>query len=168
VSKSAIPVLLMLVSIGAAAASAPITFGPSDPVTATTAMTQREKMRFLSAQLVRLEDQIYSDYNRLNSDHQYDIVCTMDLPTDTHFKNRLCLPAFVRDAQVDAAKDMLEETGSAVFLGGYPARPVSMVTLGKWDEFKSNYRKVFMSHPELLKLGQEYAALQKEYEATRK
>jgi hypothetical protein len=153
-SKTTMLVLLMLVSIGTAAAAPPL--------------SQREKLRILSAQMINLEDQIYSEYNKFNSDHQYDIVCSMDLPTDTHFKNRQCLPAYIKDAQVEAAMSFLDQAGLGVDLGSYPGRPVSMVALGKRDAFKKNFRKVFMSHAELLKLDHEYAALEKNYQTASK
>lgn len=165
-NKSAIPLLLMLFSIGTNAA--PPTNAPetSTSVDNVTAKVQRERLRVLSAQIVVLRDQIYSDYNKLNSDHQYDIVCTTDVPTDTHFKVRQCLPAFFKDAQVDAAMDFLEQSESNNAIDGYPARPVSMVALGQRDEFKRNFWKVMKSHPELVKLGQKYGALERDYEAT--
>lgn len=167
-NKSAILLLLILVGIGTTEAAPPTTSEPSDPVASAAANAQREKPRILREQMLMLRDQIYSDYNKLNSDHQYDIVCTTDVPTDSHMKNRQCLPAFVKDAQVGAAMDFLEETELNNDIDGYPARPVSMVALAKQDEFKKNFGKVMKSHPELLGLGLKYQSLEKDYEAARK
>ena len=152
-NKSAILLLLILVSIATTEAAPP--------------NLQSENPKILRAQMVLLRDQIYSDYNKLNSDHQYDIVCTTDVPTDTHFKYLQCLPAFVKDAQVDAAMDFLEQTESSNAIDGYPARPVSMVALARQDAFKKNFLKVMKSHPELRNLALKYQALEKDYEAAR-
>jgi hypothetical protein len=40
-----------------------------------------------------------------------------------------------------------------------------MVIEEKRDDFKKNYRQVINSHPDLLKLDQEYGVLEKDYEA---
>ena len=114
-----------------------------------------------------LRDQIYSEYNKRNSDHRYDILCTADVPTATHFKDRESLPAFMKDAQVDAAMDFLEETESNSAIDGYPARPVSMIALAQQDAFKSNFLKVMKSHPKLRNLALKYQALEKDYDAAR-
>lgn len=112
--------------------------------------------------MVVLEDQIFSDYNRLNPHHQYDIVCTLDVPTDSHFRNRQCLPTFVREARADEALSIFQGLRA---VGGRPARPASMAILQQRDNFTRNYRKVINSHPELLKLDRQYGALQKDYQA---
>jgi hypothetical protein len=162
VNKSAIMTLLMLCSIGSAAATPPTPAEPSDATASVTVKAQREKLRVLSALMVKLEVQIYSDYNKLNPHHQYDIVCTLDVPTDSHFKNRQCLPAFVHEARADEALDFVQQLGG---LGGHPARPASMEILDKRDDFRKNYRQVINSHPELLKLDRKYGELRKDYEA---
>lgn len=155
-------VFLMLCSIGSAAAAPPIPAEPSEATASITVRARRERLRVLSTQLVRLEDQLFSDYNKLNPQHQYDIVCITDIPTDSHLRNRQCLPAFVHEARADEALDFIQQAGG---LAGHPARPASMVILEKRDDFKKNYRTVVNSHPELLKLDRKYGELQKAYEA---
>jgi hypothetical protein len=167
-TKSAIIVLVLLRSIGAAAASPPSTAPPSYPPDEVIIDAQREKLSVLRTQIVKLEDQIYSDYNKLNSDHQYDIICTTDVPTDSHLGNRQCLPVYVHGARTGEAMNYLDQFRSGSGVDGYPGRPASMVILERRDAFMKNFRKVINSHPELLKLDREDGELRREYEAVRK
>lgn len=161
-SKGAIVVLLMLCSIGLAAAAPPVPAEPSDATASVTVQAQRQKLMDLSVQMAKLEDRIYSDYNKLNPHHQYDIFCTLDVPTDSHLRNRQCLPAYVEEARADEALDFVQQAGG---MGGRPARPASMVVLQNRDDFIKNYRRVINSHPELLELDRKYGELQKAYQA---
>jgi hypothetical protein len=165
VAKCAILILSLLFSVVSNAAAPSNVAEPSGPVDSVTVKAHREKLRALSARMVKLEDQIYSDYNRLNPRPQYNIVCTVAAPTNSHLRSRQCLPVFVHDAREDEALDLLQQLG---VLGGRPARPASMVIEEKRDDFKKNYRQVINSHPELLKLDQEYGVLEKDYEAVLK
>lgn len=162
-TKSAIMVLVVLVvlgSAGTAAASPPDPRSPSDTTDEVIVNAQREKLSVLRAQVVMLEDQIYSEYNKLNPDHQYDVTCITDVPTNSLLRNRQCLPEYARRALHDAAQSLLPF--------GYPARPASMVILEKHKDFQKNYRTVINTHAELLKLDREYGELVKHYEAVRK
>jgi hypothetical protein len=163
VNKPAILIMSLLLSIGTNAAVPSNAAEPSGPpVDSVTVKAHREKLRVLSARMVKLEDRIYADYNKLNPHPQYNIVCTVDARTNSHLRNRQCLPVFVHDARADEALDFLQQVGA---LGGHPARPASMVVDEQRDDFKKNYRQVIHSHPELLKLDQEYGVLEKAYEA---
>jgi hypothetical protein len=162
VDKPAILILSVLFSIGTNAVVPSNAAEPPGPMDSVTVKAHREELRVLSARMVKLEDQLYADYNQLNPHPQYNIVCTVDAPTDSHLRNRQCLPVFVHDARADEALDFLQQLG---FLGGHPARPAGMVVVEKRDDFKKNYRQVINSHPELLKLDEEYGVLEKDYEA---
>jgi hypothetical protein len=146
VDKPAILILSMLVGIGTNAAVPSNAAELSGPVDSVTVKAHREKLRALSARMVKLEDQIYSDYNKLNPHPQYNIVCTVDAPTNSHLRYRQCLPVFVHDAREGEALDLLQQLG---VLGAHPARPASMV----------------IEEKDLLKLDQEYGVLEKDYEA---
>ena len=161
--KPAILILSLLFGIGINAAAPSNAAEPSaPPLDSVTVKAHRENLRVLSARMVKLEDQIYSDYNKLNPHPQYNIVCTVDAPTNSHLRYRQCLPVFVHDAREGEALDLLQQLG---VLGAHPARPASMVIEEKRDDFKKNYRQVINSHPDLLKLDQEYGVLEKDYEA---
>jgi hypothetical protein len=163
VDKPSILILSLLFSIGINAAALSNAAEPAaPPLDSVTVKAHRENLRVLSARMVKLEDQIYSDYNKLNPHPQYNIVCTVDARTNSHLRNRQCLPVFVHDARANEALDFLQQVGA---LGGHPARPASMVVEETRDDFKRNYREVIHSNPELLKLDQEYGLLEKAYEA---
>jgi hypothetical protein len=154
----------MLCSIGSAAAAPPLPAEPADATASVTVKAQRE-LRILSAQILKLQDQIYSDYNKVNTNREFDIVCTVEVPTDSHFKYRRCLPEFVHAAREGEALDFIQQTGAP---GGHPARPASMVVLEKRDDFTRHFRTVIHSHPALLELDQKLGELQKDYEAALK
>jgi hypothetical protein len=151
--------LLLLAGIELAAAAPPDPHAP-DNEAEVIVKSRREKLSELKPQIIKLENQIYSDYNRLNPDHQYDIICTTGAPTDSHLQNRMCLPAFVRSAREAEAANLLSQFN----LDGHPAPPASMVVLAKRQSFKENYRHVIHAHPELLKLDREYGDLVKRYD----
>jgi hypothetical protein len=70
--KSAILILSMLFGFGTNAAVPSNAAEPSGPMDSVTVRAHREKLRVLSARMVKLEDQIYSDYNKLNPHPQYN------------------------------------------------------------------------------------------------
>ena len=72
---------------------------PADPDAAQVSVyARRAKLRVLHAQLIKLEGQIYADYNKVNTEHRYDIVCDTYVETGSRFSNRRCLPAFAHTA----------------------------------------------------------------------
>jgi hypothetical protein len=160
VSKSAIMVLLLLCPI-AVALAAPAPPPEASATNEVSVYARREKLRVLHAQLVKIEDQIFADYNKFNTHHQYDIICEMYVRTDSHIRYRTCLPAFVHTAHEDASQDFMNQ----FHLDGHPAQPASMVVARQRQDFKRNYRKVISSHPELLELDRQYGELQKSFEA---
>jgi len=125
---------------------------------------QRERPSDLHAQIVRIEDRLFAAYDKLNPDHQYDIICRTDATTGTLLRSRTCLPAFVRSAREAEADDLL----SQFHLDGHPAPPASMVIMAKRQSFKDHYRRIIHAHPELLRLDQEYGELLRRYQAVRK
>ncbi len=160
-SRSTIALMTLFCLRQALAASVPETPAPSEATESVTVSGHREALSELRLRLVKLQEHIYADYNKLNPHHQYDIVCTTDAAAGSRIVYRRCLPLFVRSAYEDKAQDAAHQ----MHLGGYPAPPVSMVVARLREEFKKNYRKVVNSDPELLKLDREYGELAKRYEA---
>jgi hypothetical protein len=132
---------------------------PADPLAEVEINAQREKLSAMRAEIVKLEDRFYTEYNKLNSDHQYDMVCTVEAPTGTILQSRKCQPAFVNTATRDEALG---------FLGGYSVPPASVVVNGKWPDYEKNMLGVINKHAELRKLIRERDALEKRYQAVRK
>ncbi len=132
---------------------------PADPLAEVEINAQREKLSAMRAEMVKLEDQFYSQYNKLNSDHQYDMKCTMQAPTGSNLKARVCRPVFANTAL---------EAETRAFLGGDTAPPANMVIAEKQPDFDKNMLSVINQHAELRKLIREREALEKRYEAERR
>jgi hypothetical protein len=152
-------VLLACGSIATAAAPA--------PAPAETALEEmlvqgdREKLTAMRTELFRLEDAFYAKYNELNTDRQYDVVCTSKPPQGemTKIRVRNCLPVFYRDAstrEVAAGLDM------------YAAPPARMTITEQSDAFAKNMRDVVMKHPELRQSILRYSEAKTRYEKVRK
>lgn len=120
---------------------------------------QREKLSVMRAEMVKLEEQFYTEYNKLNTDHQYDIFCDVEAATGTLLKARVCRPVFVSRATEAEARGLLD---------GHPAPPASMIILAKEADYEKNLLAVINQHPELRKLARERDALSKRYDAVRK
>ena len=120
---------------------------------------QREKLTVMRAEMVKLEDQFYSEYNKLNTDHQFDVFCDREAATGTLIKTRVCRPVFVSRATEDEAQALLR---------GDPVPPASMVILTKETDYEKNMLDVINNHPQLRRLVRERETLGKRYEAVRK
>lgn len=157
-------VVVMLIGIAQAEPAPPNPATPSDSAAEVIVSAQRAKLSAMRVQITKVQETIYADYNKLNTDREYAIVCTTDMPTDSHIPDRNCLPVFAESAQQEAAQDFM----SQFHLDGHAAPPASMVVLRKRYDFIEHYKKVIHSHPELLKLDGELGDLEKRYEAARK
>jgi hypothetical protein len=67
-------------------------------------------LQSLRADLVRAEDAAYALFNELNDDDAYDIICKKETRIGSQFRYRVCLPAILRDTEVEQALD--EDTGT--------------------------------------------------------
>jgi hypothetical protein len=59
----------------------------------------------LRLQIRLAEDAIYSRFNDINGDDEYDIVCRQETLTGTHIPRRVCQPNFWRAAQARAGEE---------------------------------------------------------------
>ena len=146
------------------AASAPPLEVSFDPPAVTSAQSatgpieevqiegRREKSSVMRAELERLEAQFYAEYNKLNTESQYDIFCETQNRTGTHFPVRICEPAFLTRAKKEAA---------SATLGGFPAFPIVMQ---RARDYQKKMIATVAKHPELLELARRYNALARRYD----
>jgi hypothetical protein len=106
-----------------------------------------------------LEDKFNDGYNKVNTDHQYDVNCVWETHTGTHIPTRLCQPVFAARAKEEEARDWLE---------GHPGPPAQMVILAKTKDYQKNMIAVVQKHPDLLALVKERNALVKHLEDVRR
>jgi hypothetical protein len=151
----AAPLMLSWMALAATANAAE----PAEPLPEVEINAQREKLSVMRAEMVKLEDRFYADYNRLNTDDEFDIVCGMEAATGTKLKSRVCKPVFVNRATEEEA---------LAFLTGRPVKPAMITILAKSPAYEKNVLDIVNKHPELRKLVRQRESLEKRYERVRK
>ena len=61
----------------------------------------------LAAEIERLEGSVYSRFNALNSNDEFDIHCFKQAPTGSNIPLRRCAPNFVVEAEAQAAQNTM-------------------------------------------------------------
>lgn len=117
----------------------------------------REKLSGMLAGIDRLEDQFFREYNRLNTDRRYDVVCGRKIPTGSHVALRSCESKFITRALADAERARLE---------GHPF-PTFMVVLQSTPDYQKHIIEMVAKHPGLFELLRERDALARRYEELR-
>jgi hypothetical protein len=132
---------------------------------------RRARLGVMRGEMVKLEDSFYTEYNRLNADHQWDVSCDLEAPTGSHIKLRVCRPRFVDDAMATVLHGGGTVTsGRTMESGQYmPNReaPITII-LRKWPEYEKNMLRQINGHPHLRRLVNEREAMGKRYEAARR
>jgi len=59
----------------------------------------------LRQELYEAEENVYTVFNLLNSDDEYDVHRYREAPVGSHIKRRVCRPNFENDATENAAKN---------------------------------------------------------------
>jgi hypothetical protein len=136
-----------------------------------------DRPRDLQAEMVRVENEYFTLYNQLNTDHQYDMVCRKERPTGSSFDVRICQPQYVLTAKEATASNRMQSAVSA----GQSAGPANSAgpdvgntvpgvagQLNKDDAFRKNMLDVLQKSPELQALGKKRDELQARYDAATK
>jgi hypothetical protein len=109
--------------------------------------------------IIKAEEKFYALYNELNTDDDYDVHCTMEVPTGTRFRYRTCKTVFLAKAQ---------EAEARYFMTGEFAPSADVVALERRVEYQDKALALINAHPELRKLIREREELERKYEETRK
>jgi hypothetical protein len=137
----------------------PLAEAEQSPLPEVEINAQREKLAVMRAEMIKLEDQFFTEYNKLNADHQYDVFCDREAETGTLLKKRVCRPVFVSKATEEEAQALLR---------GESAPPANLTIMAKETDYEKNVLAVINKNPQLRKLVRERDALAKHYEAVRK
>ncbi len=129
-----------------------------EPLPQVDVEAQRAKLHVMRAELTKLEDQFFSEYNKLNVDPQYAVHCDDEAVTGTRLENHKCRPVFQERAEHDEALWVL---------GIIIAPPAHQTVELKTKDYQKNVVDVISKHPELLKVLQEREAVEKRLEAIR-
>lgn len=135
--------------------------------------------RDLQTEMVKVENEYFSLYNQLNTDHQYDMVCQKVRATGSRFESRVCQPRYLLTAKENAASERVhsaiaagEASGPANArgpdVGNEVAGGAQAIQLSKEDAFRKNMLDVLQRSPELQALGKQHDELQARYVAATK
>lgn len=118
-----------------------------------------ERLSAMRKEYEQLEDKFYDEYNKLNTDHQWDVNCGREAPTGSRFEHRVCTPVFVNNVERDFYSNVFQghADGGSVWLWVQPKR----------DAFKKNMVDAVNKNPKLLELLMKRNAAQQRYEELR-
>ncbi|MBT8146053.1 MAG: hypothetical protein KJN90_04325, partial [Gammaproteobacteria bacterium] len=115
-------------------------------------VTGQRSSYLLRAQIEDAKKSLYSSYNDLNLDDEFDVNCRKSDWTGTHIRQLICWPAFFERAISENSQDFLR--GNAVL---EPVAQLQTQYQGKFDELRMNLIKVAGENSEveeaLIELG---------------
>lgn len=119
-----------------------------------------EQLSAMRKEYEQLEDKFYDEYNKLNTDHQWDVNCGREAPVGTRISGRVCTPVFVETIERDFYAGTLQgrATTGSVWIWIQPKR----------EGFKKNMVDTVNKNPKLLELLMKRNAAQQRYEEARK
>jgi hypothetical protein len=117
---------------------------------------RRVELSVISAKLQELEEEFYAEYNKLNTNRQYDIVCTTEAAPGSRVRPRVCQPEFARTATRNDGPSR----------GNRCTRPGMVVVASKTRDYQKHMADVVKKHPELLELLKERRELARHYKSS--
>ena len=99
--------------------------GDGDDATATSTaddevVVRGEGLGTLRAEIRRAEDAVFTRFNEINSDDEFDIDCRMEVPLGSHVPRRVCRANFWREAEVDIAAEAVQWLQGSAYAGPMP------------------------------------------------
>jgi hypothetical protein len=114
-----------------------------------------EKLSAIRKEYEQLENKFYDEYNKLNTDHEWDIHCSKEAPLGSHFQSRSCTPVFI--------DKILQEVSTGQRMGG----PWVYIQAKKPD-YQNNMMYQVSKNPKLLELLMKRNAAAERYAEVRK
>jgi hypothetical protein len=156
---------LLITRIESAPRQATAQGGSADPIEEVVIEAQRAKLSALRSEIDKLEYQFYLQYNRINADKRYDVVCRVAIPLDSHVERHVCQPAFLANA---ASGRPLWDTGPrGDLLEGGVTGSSEWYLQQNTPEYRKHMVDVVARHPELLDLLKKRSALAERYQVIR-
>jgi hypothetical protein len=150
--RAATPSLLIAILLCSAHASfameAPASAGGGQLIEEITVTGQRSLFD-LRLQVTDAEDAMYALFNELNTDDEYDVVCTIETRMFSHVKQRVCLPVYARDAEMEEAQNMMRGTQGV---------PLQAALSYRNPRFNAKFQEIAASNSDL------FSAIAKHYE----
>lgn len=115
-------------------------------------VTGQRSNYLLRAQIEDAKQALYSTYNDMNQDDDFDVNCRQSDWTGTHIRELICWPVFFERAVAENSQDFLR--GNAVL---EPVGQLRTQYQGRFEELQANIIKVAAENPEvedaLIELG---------------
>lgn len=158
----------------------PLTFAadatePPAEVTVDEVVVRAARLRLdeQRREIERLEDQIYARYNDLNTDDNYDVICSDYTRTGTQLTQRYCRPMFEEQAKIEEGRvafqalQLIRESQKMAGSVQLPESPVPKI-LAQMPAYQKHMKKIVEKDPQLRRLLRERAAVAEQMERTRK
>tara|TARA_Y100001970_G_scaffold141947_1_gene174655 strand:- start:1457 stop:2068 length:612 start_codon:yes stop_codon:yes gene_type:complete len=98
-------------------------------------------------EIVDEENRIFSMFNELNSDDDFDILCDNIAPTGSHIKQRVCEPRFVTETRARMAQDFMLGIGAL-----NESSDLGVETKLQQDELEKEHLRIAAEYPEYLEM----------------
>ena len=126
-------------------------------------VTGQRSSYLLRAQIEDAKKALYSSYNDMNLDDQFDVNCRRSDWTGTNLRDLVCWPVFFENAVAQNSQDFL--FGNAVL---EPVGQLQTQMQRKFDELRANIIKVATENPEVEEALTELGTLEAAYEKRQK
>ena len=136
-----------------------------EPIDEVTVRGKYEKLSAMKAEYVQLETRFYEEYNKLNTDHQWDVHCS---DNSDFMKSRVCLPVFVERVMEDTSWASRGNHAGGVEGGRSDTALVWVSIQPKLPAYRENMRTLVKKNPKLLELLMKRNAVAQRYAAARK
>ena len=98
-------------------------------------------------EIVDEENKIFSMFNELNSDDDFDILCDNIAPTGSHIRQRVCEPRFVTETRARMAQDFMLGIGAL-----NESSDLGVETKLQQDELEKEHLRITAEYPEYLEM----------------
>ena len=98
-------------------------------------------------EIVDEENKIFSMFNELNSDDDFDILCDNIAPTGSHIRQRVCEPRFVTETRARMAQDFMLGIGAL-----NESSDLGVETKLQQDEVEIEHLRIAAEYPEYLEI----------------
>lgn len=124
----------------------------------------RKTLPEIKKQIQKASLDFFKDYNKLNVDHQYDMICRKEKNRGSNFQSTNCAPRFVKTRRSDILATQLN---GGTGLGGLTMFGGGAVSKSQKKKFNDHLVKLLQANPELFKKFQKIAELQSEFAETK-
>lgn len=140
------------------AMEAPIADSAGQPIEEITVTGQRSLFE-LRMQVSAAEDAMYALFNELNSDDQYDIVCTVEIRYFSHLKQKQCVPQYASAALMNEVQDAMR---------GVPGMPAAALLARHEPRLEAKFQELVGQNHELFQAVARHYELNEIWRARRR